>query len=120
MRARPIQSAQNVGDARRQFPPVKRLGDVVVGAGLEAAQSIGIVAECGKHDDADIEPPPQFGNGVEPIAGRHGAVEQDEIDGFLAQNPFHGVRVLGGEDAAILVLQKLHEHGADIVVVVND
>ena len=50
---RPIGPAQDRPDARDQLARAERLGQVVVGAELEAEQLVELVVARGEHDDRD-------------------------------------------------------------------
>ena len=44
-------AAQHRADTGIQFLGVERLGQVVIGAGIQAFNALGIIALCGEHDD---------------------------------------------------------------------
>ena len=47
--------AQLRADARQQHGETERLGDVVVGAGFQAEDGVGIGVVAGQHDDRRLE-----------------------------------------------------------------
>jgi hypothetical protein len=78
--------AQDRTHAQRQLTRAEGLGDVVVRAGLEADQAVGLVAEGGQHDHRDRPLGAQPAAHLEAVhAGQH-EVEDDEV-GWLLGHP---------------------------------
>ena len=76
-------AAQHRADPQRQLTRAERLGDVVVGAGLEADETIGLVPQRGQHDHRDRPPGAEPAAHLETVdAGQH-EVEDDEVRGLL-------------------------------------
>src|SRR5260221_5120354 len=48
-----VAAAEHGANAREKLARAERLGDVVVGAQLEAHHAVGFVASSGEHDDPD-------------------------------------------------------------------
>ena len=72
--------AQHDLDARQQLARVERLGQVVVGAHLQADDAVGLVAARGQHDHRDFRLRAQLAAQRQPVvAGQH-HVEHDQVE----------------------------------------
>ncbi len=74
--------ARQRADARNQRHVSDRLGEEIVGAGFQAAHTVGRLIERGDHDHGNVmrrriglQPPAD----LEPVHVRHHDVEQDDI-----------------------------------------
>src|SRR3954468_2878327 len=100
----------------------KRLRDVVVGAGLEALDDVGLAVERGEHDDRHDRAPGAQGAG-DVVAGRPGAerdVEQHDVEVLLGRAGERRLPVGHGGDPVALPLEGPGEHVAQRLVVVDD
>ena len=89
----PLQPDQRA-HPREQRNVVDRLGQEIVGAGLEAAQPVGDVGQGGDHDDRNVGGAPvglQLAADFEAVHARHHHVEQDDV-GRLGIGEFEGAR----------------------------
>ena len=72
--------AAHVGaDPGEQLARRERLGDVVVGADLEAEHAIGFLAARGHHDDRHVAAPAQLAAHLDAIAAGQHQVEHDAV-----------------------------------------
>ena len=86
-------AAQDDLDARQQFARAERLGQVVVGAHLQADDAIGFLAARGQHDDRDVGVGAQRAAQREAVvAGQH-EVEHDQVECALVQRLPHRAAV---------------------------
>ena len=90
----PVAAAQHGGDAQQQFPEMKRLGQVIVPAGFQAADAVFGGALDGKKQHRRVQAvAAQFLAGLEPVHLRHHHVQQNQVEAArerLAQ-AFHPV-----------------------------
>ena len=72
--------------ARAQLANAERLGDVVVGAGLEAEHLLGLLRAGGQHQDRRAHAAaPQLAADFEAVFARQHDVEQDRVERCLAR-----------------------------------
>ena len=73
---------QHRPDPAAQLGEAERLGDVVVGAGLEPEHRVGLGVERGEHDDRhDVAPPAQRAAHLVAVGpGAERDVEQDDVE----------------------------------------
>jgi hypothetical protein len=76
---------------RLELVEVERLGDVVVGAGLEAPEDVGLLIAGGQHDDGSTAAGPDETAELEPVGARQHDVEQHEIGRERARGGQHFV-----------------------------
>jgi hypothetical protein len=108
-------------DPREQLARVERLGQIVVGADLEADDAVDILDLRSQHDDRRrIVGGAQAPADRQPVlAGQH-QVEHDEVDRLASQHPVQRLRVLGEEHLEALLRQVAPQQVADAGVVVDD
>src|SRR6185437_5759870 len=84
-------------DARQQFALLGRLDHVIVGACREAFDDVGFLAARGEenHRQPGIRRLPDPGKHVQPLGVGQAAVQQHQIDGFVAEPP---PEVIGGAE----------------------
>ncbi len=96
---------QHGRDAGQQFARGERLGDIVVGPGLQAAHPVILALARGQHDDGDVR---RFLVAAQAAAHLDAAdtldhpVEDDEVGRFFLRHD-HGFLAIGG-DAHIITL----------------
>ena len=94
---------QHALDPRQQLARLERLGDVVVGAGLQPDDAVHRVGGRGHHDDADaaalLAQPARQG---EPVLARQVDVEQYECRRLLLDEAAQCSAAIGGADPKIL------------------
>src|SRR3954468_3437252 len=117
-----VGAAQDRADARPQLGEAERLGDVVVGAGLQALDGVGLGVQRGQHDHRrDVAPGAQrAGDVVARRARAERDVEQDDVEVAAARLLQRVVAVGDRRDAVTLPLEGAGEHVAEGVVVVDD
>ena len=71
--------AQHGADARQQLVGTERLGQVVVRAGVQPGDPVGLGGAGGEHDDRDLALPPQQAEQLEAVQTGHHDVEQDQV-----------------------------------------
>jgi hypothetical protein len=74
-----LHPAQHALDRASSSRGSNGLGDVVVGADLEADDAVDDVARRGDHDDADVVALAQEARQRQPVLAGHADVEQDEV-----------------------------------------
>ena len=114
--------AQLRPDAGEQHPEAERLGDIVVGAGIEAENGVGLGVLGGQHDDRPaIAALAHLLAGFPPVHVRQPHIEQNQVDHVRAQllQPGRGRRRIGDLE---LVMQRelLFERLAQCIIIVDD
>ena len=116
-------AAQQRVDPRHHLAGVERLGDVVVGAQLQAHDLVGVFHARGQHDDR---------RGGQRLVGAHDArdlptvevrhhqVEDDQVGPLAAQHVQRGLAIGGGEHLVAGLLQVAAQHFDDGLIIVND
>ena len=120
VRRRLCGAAEQRLDARDELLLAEGLHDVVVGAGLEAADPLELVAAGREHQDGHGRHVADAVEDVPAVELRHGDVEHDEIGppGVELAKPLAPVRgVVDGDSGA---LEEGHDELTDVVVVVHD
>ena len=118
----PLGAAQHGADPAAQLGQAERLGDVVVGARLEALDDVGLAVERGEHDDRHDGAPgaQRAGDVVAGGAGAEGDVEQHDVEVLLGGARERLVAVGDGGHPVALALEGAREHVAQRRVVVDD
>lgn len=70
--------AQHRRDPCPYFAGTKRLGDVVIGSGLERCQDIRLCSSSGQHEDVRVTEPPDPPQYLKAINIRHAHVQRDQ------------------------------------------
>ena len=115
-----VHPAQGGTDAGRQLLGHHRLGDVVVGAGLQPGDQVVGVGLGGDDDDRHDAVAAQLAAHVEPRQVGQAQVEQDEIRLPLLEQGQAGAAVGRLADLVPLVLEGQGEGDADGVVVLDE
>ena len=112
-------AAQDAADAQQQFARFERLGQVVVGAGLEAGNAVVGFAHRRQHQNRHAAAGPQIGGEIEPAFARHHQVEDDQVEGQTAQLGAGVGGIRGGRDHEAVLRQELAQQLPQTVVVVH-
>jgi hypothetical protein len=118
--ARHAGAAQGGLHAGAELPQRERLGDVVVGAELEAEDLVDLLGLGREHDDrhrrARAHPPAD----LEAVEAREHDVEHDEVEGRLAEAG-EGLAAVGGlHDLVAVLAQRKREQRLDRLLVVDE
>ncbi len=115
-----VHDPQSGADPRDEFGEPERLGDVVVGAGVEPDDHVHLLGACGQHDDRQVGMAgPNLATHVEPVDVRQCQVEQDQVgssSGDAVDRTHATVDVL---DHEALGSQDTDERFADALVVLD-
>ena len=115
-RTGPTAPAQRA-DSSGQLLHLKRLGDVVVGACLQAGDHVMRVGARGDHDDRDVAGAAQLAGALEAVdVGQH-QVDQDDVRAVRPEQPQAVFGPVGLDDVMALVLQRQPHRRPDAVVV---
>ncbi len=71
--------AQRDPQAREQLAHPERLGEVIVGAGVERRDLVALLAAGGEHDDRHVAPLPQPPDHLQAVEIGQAQVEDDEV-----------------------------------------
>ncbi len=115
-------AAEDGADAGQELQVAERLGDVVVGAHLQAAHLVHLSGAGGKHDDGNVGKAPDLLAQLEAIdIGKHD-VEQDEVRLLLLDEAQPCLAVGGRDDLGLGPAQVEAEvhHLDDVGFVVDD
>jgi hypothetical protein len=92
-------------DARHQLPRGERLGHVVVGAGGQAHDLVGLLGPGGEHDDVGVTEGPDLPAGLDAVhAGKH-QVQHDHLGILLPDQLDGSFAILTGADREPLTFQ---------------
>ena len=80
-----VRAAQHGADARQQLARTERLGEVVVGAQLQAHDAVGLLGAAGEDDDRDLRLGAQLTQQLHAVLARQTQIEQHQIDHLGAQ-----------------------------------
>ena len=119
-RLRARRAAEDGADARRELVGVERLGDVVVGAEVEALGLVGRRALGREQDDGDGTSLAQLAHDLDAVEIGHDDVEQDDVRPDLLgllERLFAAVR---GDDAEALLAEGDRDELGDPRLVVGD
>ena len=117
-------AAQHRADAGEELARHEGLGEVVVGAHLEADDAVHILAARGEHQDRGVGVRPAAraqvaAQGESVLAGHH-EVEHDQVDAVGLERGLHLAPVGGGGAAQALLLEVVGEQLADVAIVIDD
>ncbi len=101
-RVRP-RAAQHGPQARQQLPGAEGLGEVVVGAQLEAHHPVGLVAAGRQHDDRHRGARADAAAHLQAVEAGHHHVQQHRVEGALLQRG-QALRPVGGVREVHVVL----------------
>ena len=118
--ARGRMAAQHGADARHQLARAERLGDVVIGAQLEADELVGFVVARGEHDDREVTRSADGPRDVEPVEPGQSKIEDDEVRSLRAHA--HERLLAGGSarDPEAGVFEEVVDEPNDLRLVVHD
>ena len=112
-------AAQHAANARNQFARLERLGQIVVGPQFQPGDAIFRFAHGGQHQDRDRAGAAQGDSQFHAALARHHDVENQQVEGDMAQM---GARFRGvgcGRHAKAVLAQELAQQLAEPVVVVH-
>ena len=113
-------AAQHRAHPQGQFPRAERLGHVVVRAGLEADQAVGLVAQGGQHHDRDRPAGAQPAAHLQAVhAGQH-QVEDDQVGRLLGDPAQRLVPVVHALDRMAVADEVPADDVGDGGIVVHD
>jgi hypothetical protein len=113
-------AAQDDLDAGQQLARAEGLGQVVVGAHLQAHDAVGLVAACGEHHDGQVGPGAQVTTQRQAVvAGQH-HVQHHQVEAATVQRLPHGAAVGHGGGALAVLFEIARQQAADLGVVVDD
>ena len=104
-------------DAGRELLGGERLGEVVVGAGLEPGHHVVGVGPGGDHDDRDVAVAADRPADLEAVDAREHDVDQHDVGGVAVERVEGVLAVVGLLDGPALVLEGHLDRGADAFVV---
>jgi hypothetical protein len=111
---------QHALDAGQQLARIERFRDVVVGADLEADDSVDDITRRGDHDDADVVALAQVTRECQAVFARHADVEQDQVGQIALDLSAHLGAVGGGPHGVAVAAEVLQQHGPNARVVIDD
>jgi hypothetical protein len=103
-----------------QLARVEGLGQIIIGAHLEAHDAIGVLADRGQHDDRHRRGRADAAAEAQPVLARQHEVEHDEADAGAVQRLHHGSAVVRDRDPVAVLRQEFRQEGADFLVIVDD
>ncbi|MNV64472.1 hypothetical protein D3C71_1571160 [compost metagenome] len=114
-------ATQNGFYTGHQLIGVERLGQVIVGAQLQALDAAQLIALGGQHDDGDliVRTTQAAAGGQAVFAGQH-QVEDDQVEHFARQQAIHLLGVRYGAGAVALADEKTLQQAAKARIVVNN
>ncbi len=116
-----IPGAADLGtDPREQLLGDERLGDVVVGAGLEPGDDIMAVGLSGDDDDRHPAGRPDAANHVQAMDARQPEVDEQHIGILVLPDDQRLLPVRSLEDAVPVILEGIADHQTDLFVVLDD
>ena len=114
---------QRGADDRHQNFRLKRLGQVVIRAGIQPFANVFLILHGGFHDDRDVLQTRLALDGAQQrhaIHARHLAVEQDEIEGGIPVKQIPGnLTILAGHDLIAFRSQNVFDDGCDDKIIFN-
>jgi hypothetical protein len=113
-------AAQHGVDARHELARVEGLGQVVVGAHLQADDAVHLVALGGEHDDGGrAARGAQAPADREPVLARQHQVEHQQVVALARELPVHRLRVGHRAHLELLLAEVAREQVAQALVVVD-
>ena len=111
---------QDRADAGRQLVGMERLGDVVVGAEVEALGLVGGRALGGQQDHRDGTSLAQLAHDLDAVEVGHDDVEQDDVGADLLGLLERLLAAVGGDDAEALLAEGDRNELRDARLVIRD
>jgi hypothetical protein len=105
--------------ARQELSDAERLGQVVVGAGIQGLDLVLLAHASGQHDHRNLRPAAQIAQEPHPIAVRQTQIEDDQIglaSAGIRQPLTHG---LGLDDAPAFGLERRAHEAPDLPLVLD-
>ena len=118
--AAPRRAPEDGADAGGQLVGMERLGDVVVGAEVEALGLVGGRALGGQQDDRHRPALAQLAHDLDAVEVGHDDVEQDDVGPDLLGLLERLLAAAGGDDAEALFAERDRDELGDARLVVGD
>ena len=117
-----LEAAQDGLDPGHQLEVVERLGDVVVGAELQALDLVHRVVAGGQHHDRDVGERPDLADHLEAVDVGQADVQQHDVRVLVLDDVERGLARPGAEDVDLAPLQGEPEADRldDVGLVVDD
>ena len=112
-------AAQDGADAREQLARAEGLGEIVVGAELEAHHAVGLLDAAGEHDDRDRRLVAQAARERHAVLGLEPEVEHDKVHDLLGDYFAHRAAVGYGRNAQLVLPEIIGDQLPDGRVVVD-
>ena len=115
-----LRAAEDGVNARRQLARVERLGQIVVGADLQADDAIDVLAAGREQNDGNDESPPKLAQNLEAVLlGQH-HIENDELVAAARRELDGACTRVMGLHLEPFAAQQLADQIAQLPVVVDD
>ena len=112
--------AQNARDPQRQLARLERLGDVIVGADLEAADAAFLFRPRGQHEDGHARGFADRFDEIEAAFARHHHVEDQKIEAQAGELGARIRGVVGRRDPIAFRIEITRQQIADAPIIVDD
>jgi hypothetical protein len=112
-------ATQHGADPGKQLARAEGLGEVVVGAELEAEDAVDLLALGGEHDDRHCQLAADLPCEREPVLAGHAHVEEHQVHAPRSQRLAHVPSVATGHDLELVPDEVVADHLADGGVVVD-
>ncbi len=112
--------AQHRLHAREQLPQVDGLGDIVVGADLQADDPVDDFRRAGQHDDGDVGVLAEVSREREAVLAWHPDIENDDIDMLAGNDLAQGRAAVDRRNGKAVDFQILRDSVPYIRLVVAD
>ena len=113
-------SPQQRAHAREQLLLSERLGNIVIGADLQADDPIHLLAARAHDDDRHLALGAQCAAQVQPVGARKHDVEQHEIDGIPVERSPHLAAVTHAHHAVAVLAQCAQHQGSHALIIFHD
>jgi hypothetical protein len=110
-------TARNSGD---EFPWVKGLRYVVIGAELQTDNPVGIAIAASDNDNGDRRLSAQAATDTQPVLPWQADIENDAIDFAAGHDPIQVTSAAGGGDLESMIGHAFRHHPADLGIVLDN
>ena len=111
--------AQHRADARQELARAERLGEVVIGAELEAHDAVGFLVAPGEHDDRDLRFVAQSPRERHAVLAAQLEIQHDQVDDLLGQYRLHAAAIGDGRHPQLVLLEIVRDEIAHQRIVVD-
>jgi len=112
-------SAKNGANAGDQFARIERLWEIVVGAGFESGNAVGVISAGSEHDDGNLRMETNAAENFAAVENRPHDVEDDDLECLGERFADAGFAVMSGGDSKAIHFEELRERLAECGVIVN-